>query len=183
MYLFVKLANDRFKLLLELWLFIDSDFRFLIGRTFHAALLAMALRTPQSINMSPNAYIGLVLTSHQSGVLYMAEFSNVTITGVTGPWQIADIGMAQPGNDAQPLYVVLQDSVNKTAVVKYPNSAATTIGTWTEWNIELAQFTGVNPRAIKKLSIGVGNRTNPQRGGSGTLYIDDIRLYGPPPTQ
>jgi len=34
----------------------------------------------------------------------------------------------------------------------------------------------LNLRAIKKLSIGVGDRANPQRGGSGRLYIDDIQL-------
>ena len=27
------------------------------------------------------------------------------------------------------------------------------------------------------MSIGVGDRYNPERGGSGDLYIDDIRLY------
>jgi len=34
-------------------------------------------------------------------------------------------------------------------------------------------------QAIKKMAIGVGDRANPQAGGAGDLYIDDIRLYRP----
>jgi hypothetical protein len=41
---------------------------------------------------------------------------------------------------------------------------------WVEWNIDLASIGG-NLRSVNKLTIGVEN------GGSGTLYIDDIRLY------
>jgi hypothetical protein len=94
---------------------------------------------------------------------------------VTGSWQSQDIGIQS--NAAEHLYVVLQDSTNNTAVVKHPDPAATQIDAWTEWNIPLADFTGVNSRAIKKMSLGVGDRTNPQRGGSGTMYFDDVRLH------
>jgi len=87
------------------------------------------------------------------------------------------------GNEASQLYVALQDSANKSAVVKHSNPASTTISTWAEWNIPLTDFTGLNLRAIKKLSIGVGDRTNPQRGGSGRLFIDDIQLRLAPPAQ
>jgi len=138
---------------------------------------------PQTIAMSPTTYIGLALTSHQSGVSCVAQFSDVTITGATGAWTIADIGVAQPGNDPAPMYVVLQDSANKTAVVKHSDPAATLLAAWTEWNIPLTDFTGLNLRAIKKIYIGVGDRANPLRGGSGRLYIDDIQLRLPPPAQ
>jgi len=137
--------------------------------------------SPQTVNMSANAYIGLALTSHQSGVMCVAKFSDVSTTGgVTGAWQMAEIGVAQPANIAAPMYVTLADSANKTATVKHPDSAATNISTWTEWNIDFTQFTGVNPRSIKKMIIGVGDRTNPQPA-SGRLYIDDIRLGSPIP--
>jgi hypothetical protein len=36
---------------------------------------------------------------------------------------------------------------------------------------------GVNLADVDTLSIGIGSRANPQAGGSGVLYIDDIRLY------
>jgi hypothetical protein len=33
--------------------------------------------------------------------------------------------------------------------------------------------------SIQKIIIGVGDKANPQAGGAGDLYIDDIRLYRP----
>jgi len=133
--------------------------------------------SPQTVNMSANAYIGLALTGRQSVVMCVAKFSDVSTTGgVTGAWQVVEIGVAQPSNTAAPLYVALADSANKTATVKHPDPAATNIATWTEWPIDLAQFTGVNSRAIKKMIIGVGDKANPQPA-AGSLYFDDIRLY------
>ena len=75
--------------------------------------------------------------------------------------------------------MAVADSSGKSAVVKHPDPAATTFNTYTEWDIPLMSFAGVNMQAIKKLSIGVGDRDNPQRGGAGDLYIDDIRLNMP----
>jgi hypothetical protein len=47
--------------------------------------------------------------------------------------------------------------------------------------IDLAEFSnqGVNLTGIKKVMIGVGNRSNPIAGGSGQLFFDDIRVCGP----
>jgi len=136
------------------------------------------LGVPLSIPMLPDVYIGLCLTSHDINETCTAEFSNVTTsTAVTGNWQSQDIGIES--NIGEQLYVVLQDSAGSSAVVKYPDLAATTIGTWTEWNIPLTDFAGVNMQAVRKMTIGVGDRTNPQTGSAGTLYIDDIWLYIP----
>jgi hypothetical protein len=38
---------------------------------------------------------------------------------------------------------------------------------------------GVNLSRVKKLYLGAGDRANPAAGGSGMLYIDDIRLAKP----
>ena len=150
------------------------------GRNFTAEYSANGttwtmLGVPVSIAMSSNAYVGLSLTAGTSAATCTAEFSNVTTLGaVTGQWQSQDIGIAS--NAVEPLYVALQDSANRNAVVTYPEPDATTIEAWTEWNIPLAEFTGVNPQAITKISIGVGDRAASQPGGSGTMYFDDIRL-------
>jgi hypothetical protein len=128
------------------------------------------------IAMLPDTYIGLCLTSHNVDATCTAEFSNVTTDG-TGQWQSQDIGIES--NIGEQLYVVLQDSAGNSAVVKHPDPAATTIGTWTEWNIPLTDFTGVNLQAVNKLTIGVGDRSNPQLGSAGDLYIDDIGLRIP----
>jgi len=85
-----------------------------------------------------------------------------------------------PGNAAEPLYVVLQDSAGNEAVVKHPDPAALTVDSWQEWSMPLTDFTGVNPAAIAKMSIVIGDPAGSQAGGSGTVYIDDISLHRPP---
>ncbi|MFB0553777.1 MAG: PA14 domain-containing protein [Phycisphaerae bacterium] len=82
-------------------------------------------------------------------------------------------------NAAETLYVAL----NGSAVVSHGNPNAAQITTWTEWNIDLQVFAdqGVNLANVNTIALGLGNKKNPQAGGSGTMYIDDIRLYPPPP--
>jgi regulation of enolase protein 1 (concanavalin A-like superfamily) len=134
--------------------------------------------SPVAIIMLTDVYVGLVVTSRDIIATCTAEFSDVDISGtVTDDWQSQDIG-TQSNAPAQ-LYVVLQDSAGNSAVVRHPEPASSAIPTWTQWQIPLADFTGVNPQAVNKLSIGVGDRDNPQFGGAGSLYIDDIRLYLP----
>jgi len=131
-----------------------------------------------SISMASNVYIGLVLTSHDVAVTGQAKFSNVTTTGtVTGQWQSQDVGIRS--NSAEPLYVAVANKTGAPAVVAHEVPAATQIDTWTEWSIEVQAFAdqGVNLADVDSLSIGAGSRANPQAGGTGILYIDDIRLY------
>jgi len=130
-----------------------------------------------SVPMLTDVYVGLCLTSHNVNAMCIAEFSNVTTDG-TGQWQSQDIGIQS--NVPEGLYVILQDSEGNSATVKHPDADAITKSTWTEWNIPLTDFSGVNQQAVKKMAIGVGDRINPQLGGSGTLYIDDIWLNIPP---
>jgi hypothetical protein len=56
---------------------------------------------------------------------------------------------------------------------------AATLTSWQEWNIELTDFTTVNLNAVKKVRIGLGDRDIQPGGGSGALYIDDIRACPP----
>jgi len=78
-------------------------------------------------------------------------------------------------NAAENLYVAL----NGSAVVSYDNPDAAQISTWTQWTIDLQGFAdqGVNLVNVNTIAIGLGNKKNPVAGGSGTIYIDDIRLY------
>ena len=79
-------------------------------------------------------------------------------------------------NAAESLYVVL----NGNAVVTHDNPDAALVEDWTEWNIDLQAF-GVNLANVNTIAIGFGDRNNPQAGGSGMMYFDDIRLYRPAP--
>jgi hypothetical protein len=136
------------------------------------------LGTPQTVTMNTPMYIGLALTSHNSGVVCEAKFSNVSFPGTTvgQQWTNQDIGITS--NDAEPMYVVL----NGSAVVTHDNPDAAQITTWTEWNIDLQAFAdqGVNLAKVNTIALGLGNKNNPQAGGSGKMYFDDIRLYLPP---
>jgi len=80
-------------------------------------------------------------------------------------------------NAAENLYVAL----NGTAGVDNDNPDAAQATTWTEWNIDLQAFAdkGVNLNNVNTITLGLGNRANPQPGGSGIMYFDDIRLYAP----
>ena len=80
-------------------------------------------------------------------------------------------------NAAETLYVAL----NGSAVVSHDNPDAALITRWTEWTIDLQAFAdqGVNLANINTIGLGLGDRNNPQAGGSGTMYFDDIRLYPP----
>jgi len=79
-------------------------------------------------------------------------------------------------NAAETLYVAL----NGSAVVNHDNPDAAQIANWTQWNIDLQAF-GINLANVNTIALGLGNKNNPQAGGSGTMYFDDIRLYPPPP--
>ena len=83
------------------------------------------------------------------------------------------------GNGADKLYVTIEDSAGKQAIVANTDAADAKVTAWTEWKIPLSSFTGVNLAKVKKLYVGVGNRKAPAMGGTGTIYVDDIRLTKP----
>jgi len=84
-------------------------------------------------------------------------------------------------NAPEAMYVALDGS----AIVTHDNPNAAQIDTWTEWNIDLSApggfaDQGVNLANVNTIALGLGKKNNPQAGGSGTMYFDDIRLYPPP---
>ena len=139
--------------------------------------------TPQNIPMSSNVYIGLALTSTNAALTCQAVFSNVTTTGtVSAQWTDQDIGIAS--NAAEPLYVAVSNpdgiGIVASAVVIHDDPDATTIDTWTEWVIPLQAFAdqGIVLTDVDRIAIGLGTQGNMTiPGGSGKMYIDDIRLY------
>jgi hypothetical protein len=82
-------------------------------------------------------------------------------------------------NDPETLYLALEDSAAQVRVASHPDPTALQVAGWQAWYIDLQRFSGVNLASIKKVYLGVGNRNNPQMGGSGKLYIDDIRVCPP----
>jgi len=143
------------------------------------------LGTAQTIAMTGPVLIGLALCSHDAAITTGAEFSNIAFTGnVTGNWQVAEIGAAQPaGNSAEGLYVTVKDSSGKSKTVMNPDTAATVRGSWQQWKIPLSDFTsaGVKMNAVKSIVIGVGNKAAPVKGGAGKLILDDLGFGRPLP--
>jgi regulation of enolase protein 1 (concanavalin A-like superfamily) len=134
----------------------------------------------QYISMLTTLYVGLCVTSHDATTPTVAEFSNVTTAGtVTGSWQVAEIGADHPGNDADDLYVAIEDSAGKKAIVVHEDPEAVLATEWTQWSIPLSRFTGVSLSKVKKMYLGVGDSKNPAQDGSGLIYIDDIHVTRP----
>jgi hypothetical protein len=84
----------------------------------------------------------------------------------------------QADNGPSPLYVAIEDSAGRVAVVVHPNANAVLSTEWRQWHIDLAdlQAAGVDVAWVTSLIIGVGNRDDPKPNGVGLIYIDDIWL-------
>jgi hypothetical protein len=140
------------------------------------------LGTAQTITMTNPVLIGLALCSHDATLTTTATFSNVATTGtVSGSWQAAAIGMAMPTNTPACLYCVVEDKAGKSRMVVNANPSATTTTAWTDWRIPLSDLTGVNLTTVKKLTLGVGDKTSPKAGAAGMMYFDDIGFGHPLP--
>ncbi|MFH1718308.1 MAG: MBL fold metallo-hydrolase [Planctomycetota bacterium] len=138
-----------------------------------------ALGSPSPVIMDAPIYIGLALTSHNPDAKCEAAFSEVSFpdTSVDVQWAHQDVGIL--ANTPEPMYVAVADSAGTAAVVYHDDPNAAVIEAWTQWTIELKKFAdlGVDLTDVDRISIGFGDRDNPQAGGSGRMYFDDIRLY------
>ncbi|HOC64005.1 MAG TPA: hypothetical protein PKI96_12760, partial [Sedimentisphaerales bacterium] len=108
------------------------------GETWTDIVVSPAL----DIAMAANVYIGLAVCSHDPAIVTAAEFSNVSTTGnVTGAWQTAEIGIAQPaGNSAEAMYVTIEDSAGKSATVVNADAATTVRPSWQEWRVPYSEL-------------------------------------------
>jgi len=133
-----------------------------------------------TITMANDVYVGLAVTSHAANVACGARFSSISTSGgVSGSWQMAEVGISQiSGNTPDTFYVVVQDSSGHSAMVTHPDKNVIATGDWEQWNVAVSGFSsaGVNLGSVAKITIGVGDRNAPKAGGAGKLYIDDIRV-------
>ncbi|MHC4619252.1 MAG: LamG domain-containing protein [Planctomycetota bacterium] len=89
-----------------------------------------------------------------------------------------------PNNDAnatEQMYAMVEDADSNTAINygHYPDEDMNDIkeAEWQEWNMALADFTGVDMNAVTKMYIGFGIRDGNVPGGAGIVYFDNVRLY------
>jgi hypothetical protein len=84
------------------------------------------------------------------------------------------------GNAADPVYVAVSNSAGVPAVIANNGPATATLTTWNEWRIPLQTLAhqGISLTDVDKIAIGVGSQSGMATvGGTGTIYVDDIRLY------
>lgn len=84
-----------------------------------------------------------------------------------------------PDNDPGSLYVAIEDTIGRVAVVRHSSPAVLTSATWQQWVIPYSAFSGVGLAGVQKIYLGVGDRDNPVPGGAGLIYIDDIGFGHP----
>jgi hypothetical protein len=141
--------------------------------------------------MPPYAEQTVVHGGAQSMPLLYTNETGVTnseaSTTLTAPRDWTQAGVAQlslwfrgaSGNAAEPLYVSIANSAGSPAVVANDDPDAATARTWTQWTVPLQSFAdqGINLSNVNTIAIGLGTKGNAgAAGGTGTLYVDDIRL-------
>ncbi len=108
---------------------------------------------------------------------------------VTAPRDWTTAGVAElslwfrgsSNNVREPVYVSVANSAGAPAIVAHSDAEAAGFRLWTEWRIALQTFAdqGINLGNVDKIAIGAGGKAGAATGGTGTIYIDDIRLYQP----
>jgi hypothetical protein len=102
-------------------------------------------------------------------------------------WTLADVAELSIwfrgglDNALDPLYVAVANSVGTPAIVSHSDAGAAGIRSWTEWRVALQAFAdqGISLGNVDNIAIGLGSKGGAAVGGTGTIYIDDIRLYRP----
>jgi len=92
--------------------------------------------------------------------------------------------LGSSGNDPEQLYVMLEDNTSEFATVSYPgspNDLKTATQWWINWLIDPQDFVldnlSFDITNVKKVYIGVGDRSATESGGLGTIYLDNIKLF------
>ncbi|MHC4740413.1 MAG: LamG domain-containing protein, partial [Planctomycetota bacterium] len=137
--------------------------------------------SPCTMTITPRPHLYSRIEA-QTATLPSGIGSDWTVEGVKA-LQINFLG--QLGNaTTEPLWVQLQDS-SKTYGTKvfYGDQEGEDLAdmndpSWHQWDIDLADF-NVNLSNVVSIVIGIGTEGATTAGGSGTIYIDEMRLYVP----
>ncbi|OHB78212.1 MAG: hypothetical protein A2Z25_23555 [Planctomycetes bacterium RBG_16_55_9] len=126
-----------------------------------------------------------LIYTNEAGVTNSEAMLTLTKTRDWTEEGVADLSLWFRGsstNATDPLYVAVSNAAGAPAIVAHADPDAAQKGGWTEWVIPLQTFAdkGINLTNVNKIAIGLGSKSGmATSGGSGTIYIDDIRLYRP----
>ncbi|MHC4322726.1 MAG: LamG domain-containing protein, partial [Planctomycetota bacterium] len=139
-----------------------------------------------NVLMNPDVYIGLVVSARDNDAVCEATISNIAVTGNVPPGPFTesqDVGIGS--NSPEPLYLRLEDAAGTPGTVYHEDGPDAVLATdWQLWAIPLEDFQaeGVDVTAVTKIALGVGDKNDPQLGGTGMLIVDDIQLVRRIPT-
>jgi len=124
----------------------------------------------------PLLYVNEVGVTNSEGSMTITAPRDWTIAGVT---ELSLWFRGSAKNALEPLYVSVANSAGTPAIVAHSDAGAAGIRSWTEWRIALQAFAdqGISLGNVDKIVIGAGSKGGAAAGGTGTMYIDDIRLY------
>jgi hypothetical protein len=144
--------------------------------------------------MPPYCELSIVHGGAQSMPLFYTNEAGVTNSEATLPltalrdWtqaSVAELSLwfrGSSSNAAEPVYVAVSNSAGAPAIVAYDNPEAVASSGWKRWQVPLQAVAdqGINLGNVDQLAIGLGSKSGlTAPGGTGTLYIDDIRLCQP----
>ena len=123
----------------------------------------------------PLLYVNEAGVTNSEAVKTLAAPRDWTQCGVTA---LSVWFVGSTANAADPLYVAIANSSGAPAVVAHEDPSAAQVNNWTQLTIPLQAFTdqGINLGNVDKIMIGLGSKGGAAVGGSGTMFIDDIRL-------
>ena len=127
----------------------------------------------------PLLYVNEAGVTNSEASMTLTAPRDWTLAGVS---ELALWFKGRSSNAAEPLYVAISNSAGAPAVVANNDPGAAAGLTWTQWRIPLQDFAdqGINLSNVDKIAIGLGTKAGTAApGGSGTVFIDDIRLYQP----
>ena len=122
--------------------------------------------------------------TNEAGVTNSEAVLSLTATRDWTEEGVAELSLwfrGDSANAAEPLYVAVSNAAGGPAVAAHNDPSAATATIWTEWVIPLQALAdqGITLTNVDKFAIGLGSKGGAAAGGSGTLYVDDIRLYHP----
>ncbi len=124
-----------------------------------------------------------LLYINETGVTNSEALLTLTTTRDWTAESVAELSLwirGSAANAAEPMYVAISNSTGVPAIMANDNPDAAKKGLWTQWSIPLQTFAdqGINLTNVDKIAIGLGTKSGmATAGGTGTVYIDDIRLY------
>jgi hypothetical protein len=127
----------------------------------------------------PLFYDNTGIVTNSEATLTLSTMRDWTVAGVE---ELSLWVRGSSANAAEPLYIVISNSAGGPAVEANDNPDAATSGGWKQWRIPLSTFSnqGIDLSNVNTLGIGLGTMSGvPAVGGTGTIYVDDIRLVRP----